>query len=132
MRGVRIAISLPVLIVDEVEKTLYQTDLEIGRLYAGLVDDEAARERVFTKIEAEYALTAKMIGEITGAADLSVRFPTFKRQIDRLRPQLDGVHRLQVELLREVRSYCEKPPARSVNALLMSINCISAGLGWTG
>src|SRR5690606_19725293 len=35
------------LVVDEVEKTLYQTDLEISRLYAGLVTDTIARDTVF-------------------------------------------------------------------------------------
>ncbi|WP_426437185.1 phosphoenolpyruvate carboxylase [Bradyrhizobium genosp. P] len=120
------------LIIDEVEKTLYQTDLGIGALYAGLVEDQTVREQVFAKIECEHALTVRMIREITGEVDLSHRFPAFRSRIGRLRPQLDGVHRLQVELLGEVRSYGQNPPPRSVKALLMSMNCISAALGWTG
>ncbi|MBA8907965.1 phosphoenolpyruvate carboxylase [Aminobacter ciceronei] len=122
------------LIVDEVEKTLYQTDLGIGRLYADLVADATARETIFSRIARERELTVATIERIIETADLSVRFPAFKRQVDRTRPQMDGVHRLQVDLLREVRSHTPEVPApkHSVNALLLSINCISAGLGWTG
>jgi phosphoenolpyruvate carboxylase len=43
---------------------------------------------------------------------------------------MDSIHRLQVQLLREVRA--GNAPKRAVNSLLLSINCISAGLGWTG
>ncbi|MBB6469403.1 phosphoenolpyruvate carboxylase [Aminobacter lissarensis] len=122
------------LMVDEVEKTLYQTDLELGRLYAGLVTDRKIRDRIFGKIEIECDLTKRMLSDITGISDLSVRFPAFKRQVDRIRPQMEGAHRLQVDLLKEVRSFApgKSAPKRSVNALLLSINCISAGLGWTG
>ena len=47
---------------------------------------------------------------------------------------MDSIHRLQVQLLREVRAQdgATAKPKRAVNALLMSINCISTGLGWTG
>ncbi|WP_413992332.1 phosphoenolpyruvate carboxylase [Labrys okinawensis] len=122
------------LIIDEVDKGLYQTDLEIGRLYASLVQDPKARERVYGKIVAEHALTRKMMSEIHGGLKLSERFPTFKLHFDRLRPQMDSIHRLQVQLLREVRANDRSLPSSkpSVDALLLSINCISAGLGWTG
>lgn len=122
------------LIVDEVDKMLYQTDMEIGRLYAGLVIEPETGERIHRKITAEYELTRRMIGEITGRVDLSTRFPAFKRYFDRVRPQMDDIHRLQVKLLHEVRSQdvAAPSPKRAINALLLSINCISTGLGWTG
>jgi phosphoenolpyruvate carboxylase len=122
------------LVVDEVDKGLYQSDMDIARLYAGLVDDREAAERIFGRIANEYALTRRMIAEINGGGKISERFPTFRRQFDRMRPQMDSIHRLQVRLLREVRSQNEatERPKRAINALLLSINCISAGLGWTG
>jgi phosphoenolpyruvate carboxylase len=122
------------LIVDEVDKGLYQTDMEIGRLYAGLVQDPELSERIYRKIAAEYALTRKTIAEINGGLKVSQRFPAFKQHFDPIRPQLDGIHRLQVQLLREVRAQdgSTAKPKRAVNALLLSINCISTGLGWTG
>ncbi|WP_246093946.1 MULTISPECIES: phosphoenolpyruvate carboxylase [Mesorhizobium] len=122
------------LIIDEVEKTLYQADMDVARLYAGLVCSPETGERIHQKIAAEYELTRLMIGQITGGVALSVRFPLFKRHFDRIRPQMDNIHRLQVKLLQEVRNQDTATSSRkpSVNALLLSINCISAGLGWTG
>jgi phosphoenolpyruvate carboxylase len=75
-------------------------------------------------------LTRRLIRDLTGG-DLSVRFPMFKRRFDSLRRQMDDIHRLQVDLLREVRSGATDQK-RSTDALLVSINCISSGLGWTG
>ncbi|WP_353643253.1 phosphoenolpyruvate carboxylase [Mesorhizobium sp. WSM2239] len=122
------------LVVDEVDKGLYQSDMDIGRLYAGLVQDREVGERIHRKISAEYTLTRRMISEVNGGLKLSERFPAFKRHFDRIRPQMDSIHRLQVQLLREVRAQdgATTKPKRAVNALLLSINCISAGLGWTG
>lgn len=120
------------LIVDEAEKTLYQSDMEIARLYAGLVSDSDAAGRIHARIAAEYELTRRLIGDLTGG-DLSARFPMFKRRFDNLRRQMDDIHRLQVELLREVRADTGTADRkRATDALLVSINCISAGLGWTG
>jgi phosphoenolpyruvate carboxylase len=118
------------LVVDEVDKVLYQTDMEIARLYAELVQDREVSDRIHAKIAAEFALTCQMIARVNGGRALPERFPAFKRDFDRVRPQMDSIHRLQVQLLREVRA--GNAPKRAVNSLLLSINCISAGLGWTG
>ncbi|MBR2686310.1 MAG: phosphoenolpyruvate carboxylase [Aquamicrobium sp.] len=122
------------LIIDEVDKTLYQADMEIGRLYAGLVADSSVGKRIFHKIEAEYDLTSAMVRSIVGDTDFATRFPAFKRNFDRLRPEMNSIHALQVKLLQEVRDQAANasPSKRPVNALLLSINCISSGLGWTG
>ncbi|WP_245512118.1 MULTISPECIES: phosphoenolpyruvate carboxylase [unclassified Mesorhizobium] len=118
------------LVVDEAEKTLYQADMEIARLYAGLVSDSDAAKRIYARIAGEYELTRRLIGDLTGG-DLSERFPMFKRRFDSLRRQMDDIHRLQVDLLRDVRARTTDQK-RATDALLVSINCISAGLGWTG
>ncbi|MBZ9710691.1 phosphoenolpyruvate carboxylase [Mesorhizobium sp. ESP7-2] len=118
------------LIVDEAEKTLYQSDMEIARLYAGLVSDSDAAHRIHARIAAEHELTRRLIGDLTGG-DLPERFPMFRRRFDSLRRQMDDIHRLQVDLLRDVRAKTADPK-RATDALLVSINCISAGLGWTG
>ncbi|MDY8108065.1 phosphoenolpyruvate carboxylase [Fulvimarina sp. 2208YS6-2-32] len=122
------------LIVDEVEKQHYQCDLEIATDYARLVERQSVREEIFGKIRAEYELTRKMLIDVTGTEDLSERFPVHKRQIDRVAPQLKGVHDLQVELLSRVRDNAKIREAdpRMLDALLLSIHCTSAGLGWTG
>lgn len=122
------------LIVDEVEKQHYQCNLDIARSYVALVEKESVRNAIFSKIESEYELTKKMLIAVTGADDLSERFPVHKRQIDRVAPQLTGVHDLQVKLLSRVRETdkIRESDPRTLDALLLSIHCTSAGLGWTG
>ena len=56
------------LILDDVERTLLQVDLTIAREYAALIEDEAVREPIFTRIEQEYRLTCEMILRISGDA----------------------------------------------------------------
>jgi phosphoenolpyruvate carboxylase len=61
------------------------------------------------------------------------RFPRFRRRLSRRLPMLSRVGRAQVELIRRFRAG-EPEEARDEHlaALLLSINCVAAGLGWTG
>jgi phosphoenolpyruvate carboxylase len=68
--------------------------------------------------------------EISGAPGLCARFPGFRRRFDRVRPMVDQSNRWQVELLKQVRGGDHKEKALA--PLLMTLNCIAAGLGWTG
>lgn len=122
------------LVIDEVEKTLYQADMEIAALYAGLVEDEAVRLEVFGRIRAEYELTRRLILEITGEPELARRFPAFRRRIGEMRPLIDRCNFWQVSLLRRHRALpAEGEQRERVRVpLLLSMNCVAAGLGWTG
>ncbi len=122
------------LIVDEVEKTLPQVDLEIAREYAGLVPDAATRDEIFGRVEEEYRRTVHAVLRVTGNDMLLERFPRFRRRLSRRLPMLSRVGRAQVELIRRFRSASEPGEARDEHlaALLLSINCVAAGLGWTG
>lgn len=117
------------LMVDEVEKSLMLTDLEIASDYAGLVEDKALRERVFAMIAGEHTASLLALRDLTGAAQLGSRFPNMRERFEALRPQLDRINRLQVALLRRARS--ETPTGATV-PLMQSMNSIAAGLGWTG
>ncbi len=117
------------LILDDVERTLLQVDLKIAREYAALIEDEAVREPIFTRIEEEYRLTCEMILRISGDAAIAERFPQFRRRLARRLKTLNEVSRTQVRLLRAHREQsCEELRT----ALLMSINCAAAGFGATG
>lgn len=122
------------LVIDEAEKMIVLSDLEIAERYADLVRDRGAAELIWARIGHEHGLTRERIIDLTGEADLTRRFPAFKEKIADLRPQLAGAHRLQVDLLRQVRAEGGAEAARrdDVDALLMTIHVISAGLGWTG
>ncbi|MCH7551567.1 MAG: phosphoenolpyruvate carboxylase, partial [Proteobacteria bacterium] len=119
-------------VLDEVEKTLFQADLEIAALYAELVPDAALRDRVFARIRAEYALTRERLLQITGEDALAERFPAFRRRISDSRPLIDRCNRWQVGLLARYRAGENGERNRVRVPLLLSMNCIAAGLGWTG
>ncbi len=118
------------MIVDEAEKSLYQSDMAIAAAYAGLVTNDATRDSVFKHIQLEHAATAKAILAITRQNSLANRFPQFRAKFDRVRPQLDQINALQINLLQQARQTTDRK-AVSV-PLLQSMNSIATGLGWTG
>ncbi|MFM7760286.1 MAG: phosphoenolpyruvate carboxylase, partial [Burkholderiaceae bacterium] len=118
------------IVMDEVERALCQVDLDIEREYANLVPDANTREAIFEQIVQEYKLTAEMLTTISGEADLGERFPQFMRRLSRRLETINRVSREQVQLLRQLREAQGGQEVRE--ALLISINCAAAGLGWTG
>ncbi len=117
------------MVIDEVEKSLFQSDMEIAAAYAGLVTDGDIATAIFGRIREEYQQTVTALLELTGQAQLAERFPKFREGFDRNRVALDQLNHLQIALLREARQTGR--PSVSV-PLLQSMNCIAAGLGWTG
>jgi phosphoenolpyruvate carboxylase len=121
------------LIVDEVEKTLLIVDLDIARDYSGLVAEDRVRDTIFPMIEREYRLTADMVRKVSGEAAIGDRFPRHREVLAERLPMINEVNREQVELLRRFRgASTEAERERYKPALLLSINCIAAGLGATG
>ncbi|HXH04042.1 MAG TPA: phosphoenolpyruvate carboxylase [Candidatus Competibacteraceae bacterium] len=122
------------LILDEVEKTLALVDLELARQYAGLLEDAALGAELFDLIEREYRRSRGMVLRLTGEQELAVRFPQYRERLRRRLPLLRQAGQRQVELLRRFRAAQAEGRARreELVALLLSINCIAAGLGWTG
>lgn len=122
------------LIVDEVEKTLPQVDLEIARAYAGLVPDAGTRDEIFGRVEEEYHRTVDAVLRVTGRSLLLERFPRFRRRLSRRLPALNRVGLEQVELVRRFRAASEREQLGDEHRvpLLVSIHCVAAGLGWTG
>ena len=121
------------LVIDEVEKTLPLVDLAIARRFAGLVPDPEVRDDIFGMIEAEYGRTVARLLRVTGEKALLDRFPNHRSRLDSRLPMLNRASRQQVELLRRVRSRRPGGDAgEDFVPLLLSINCVAAGLGWTG
>jgi phosphoenolpyruvate carboxylase len=117
------------LIMDEAEKSLAFVDLEVARSYADQVDNKEIRDNVFNMIEKEYQLSLAMVLEITENNDLTERFPKFSRKLKRRGQILNQVGKEQVELVQRFRKTGDQ---EDLIPLLLSINCVSAGLGWTG
>ncbi|HRA94796.1 MAG TPA: hypothetical protein PLL12_12600, partial [Aestuariivirga sp.] len=61
---------------------------------------------------------------------LHVRFHGLLRRFERVRPIVDRANLWQVQLLREARE--KKGDDRLNMPLLMTMNCVAGGLGWTG
>lgn len=121
------------LIIDEVEKTLAQVDLDIARGYANLVPDERVRETIFAQIEQEHRLTTEMVLKLSGGREVAERFPKFLERLARRLPAINLVGRQQIELLQLYRQAASDQERRSyLMPLLLSINCIASGFGATG
>ncbi|RNF34735.1 phosphoenolpyruvate carboxylase [Paracoccus methylarcula] len=117
------------LIVDEVEKSLFQADMRIAEKYAALVSNHVIRSEIFGRIRQEYEQSCEAISFLNDGAEIGARFPNMSARFGRVRHDLDRVHDLQIELLRDIRGNSE----RGVSVPLMqSMNSISAALGWTG
>ncbi len=118
------------LAVDEVEKSLFLADMNVAEKYAALVTNRNDAERLFALIKHEHTRTSKVMLELSGSKVLCERFQGFRRRFDRVRPMVDQANRWQVQLLRQTR---EQKGNEALNmSLLATMNCVSAGLGWTG
>jgi phosphoenolpyruvate carboxylase len=117
------------MVIDEVERTLCQVDLDIAREFANLVADSSTREEIFERIQQEFHLTSEMVRLISGGELIAQRFPQYRRRLARRLETLNRVSREQVLLLKELRASGGDDVRES---LLMSINCAAAGLGATG
>ena len=116
------------LSVDEIEKSLLLANMEIALLYSGLVNEEKTAQAIYKKVSDEYDCCIEVIEDLT-ERKVGVRFPNVVALIEKNESQLDWAHKTQVELLKIVRD-------SDINEhriqLMQSMNCISAGLGWTG
>ncbi|WP_170379927.1 phosphoenolpyruvate carboxylase [Ruegeria atlantica] len=118
------------LAVDEMEKSLYQSDMGIATQYGELVRDKYIRQSISQAIKTEFDNACSAVQFLTGGQTIGHRFPRLCERFDRKRAELARIHALQVELLQQARN---KSQAGSVPVpLLQSMNAISAGLGWTG
>ena len=122
------------LIIEEVEKSLLQVNMEIAESYAALVTKAQIRDKIFGLIKLEYELSREMLLTITEERGLCERFPRFRRRLERRLRIVDQTGFEQVQLVKEFRAMNsgEKEYHNKLVTLLLSINCVSTGLGWTG
>jgi phosphoenolpyruvate carboxylase len=109
-----------------VEVALAKADLDIAKLYAGLVEDETLRENVWNKIEQEYERTRRMLLLITEQKELLEKNTVLSRSIRLRNPYVDPMSLIQVELLRRKRG--GERSAELDRAIASTISGISAGL----
>ncbi|HXB61780.1 MAG TPA: phosphoenolpyruvate carboxylase [Acidobacteriaceae bacterium] len=124
--------SFPLMldIVRNVEMALAKCDFGIAKLYASLVEDAALRDRVYSKLEAEFNRTQTMILAVTGQQELLQTNPVLARSIKLRNPYVDPLSLIQVELMRRKRAGEDSDGMN--RAIASTINGISAGLRNTG
>jgi phosphoenolpyruvate carboxylase len=122
-------------VVMNVETNLLSADAGIMRDYASLVRDAAIRERVLSKILAEYELTLRMVEQLLGGR-IEQRRPSLFRTLRLRATRLAALHRQQQDFLRRWRALREASDDVGADALLpqllLSVNAIAAGLRTTG
>jgi phosphoenolpyruvate carboxylase len=128
----QIAKGLPIFsdLLRNVELGMAKADLDIARLYSGLVKNGALRKRVFAMLEEEFLRSRRMILRVTGQRDLLGRNRVLARSIRLRNPYVDPLSLIQVELLR--RKQQGGDIAELDYPLGATINGIAAGLHNTG
>jgi phosphoenolpyruvate carboxylase len=121
------------LIIDEVEKTLALVDLDLAREFAGLHPEAEVRDTIFPLVLDEFDRTVAAVLQVSEGSRVAARFPRFLRKLGRRMPTIDQAGRFQIRLLRRYRgSTSEEERSDTLQALLLSINCVAAGFGATG
>ena len=104
--------------------------MAIARRYAQLVEDEALRERIFSRIEDEWHASVKAVQDISQQSELLETNPLLLRSIRNRFPYLDPLNHIQVEMMKLARQQSEDP--KVLRGIQLTINGISAGLRNSG
>ncbi|MGO9817637.1 MAG: phosphoenolpyruvate carboxylase, partial [Acidocella sp.] len=119
------------------DMVLAKADMGIAERYAGLVEDESLRDRIFPRIKAEYERTRAHLLSITGQQALLERNPVMRRSVTNRFPYLDPLNHVQVEMLRRYRDQVARGGEEDVSdrvrrGVHISINGIAAALRNSG
>src|SRR5262249_29122699 len=118
-------------VVDKLDMVLAKTDMGIAARYARLVGDRKLRNAIFGRISREHEDTLRAFFAITGSKVLLQNNLTLSRSLRNRIPYIDPLNRLQVELLRRLRSGGgERDELR--RAIHLTINGVAAGLRNSG
>lgn len=122
-------------ILDNAEMSLLKADMDIARLYVGLVPDEDLGERIFNLIQEEYRRTRELVLAITQHDELMDRDPVIQRSIKLRNPYVDPLNYIQVEMLRRIRALPDQEAEQAEalrEVIVLTVNGIAAGLRNTG
>jgi len=121
--------------LDNAQQSLAKADLGIARLYATLVEDTTIRDRIFTRIEAEFQRTCNAILTIAGQANVLDNEPVLQKSIRLRNPYVDPLNYIQVEMIRRLRAHQrqhDEADGLLRRTIELTINGVSAGLRNTG
>jgi phosphoenolpyruvate carboxylase len=121
-------------LIDNAQLTMRKADMQIAALYAGLVQDEGIRRRIFGLLKSEFHRTESAVLAITGQRQLLARDPILMKSVQLRNPYIDPLNYIQVEMLRRLRAgKLRRGESEEVRAVIeLTINGISGGLKNTG
>ena len=130
-------------LVDNAQLSIGTADMSVAKLYAGLVVDEAVRDKVYSAIADEYERTRQALLQITEQEQLMESSPVLQRSILLRNPYVDPLHCLQVRMMKEWRTSFAAEVAtpldelsaearRLLEGIFQTINGIAAGVQSSG
>jgi len=117
-------------LLSNMDMVLAKTDLAIASRYAELVSDAALRERIFSRIKAEWELTRKHLLAIEEQDELLADNAMLRNSLKLRAPYMDPLNHLQVELLKRYRA--GETDERVARGIHLAINGIASGLRNSG
>jgi len=122
-------------VLTNVESSIASTDLDIMRQYAGLVETEEVRTRIFNMICEEWNRTRTMLQELRGQPTAQRR-PRMMKTLQLRTEALRLLHMDQVRLLTRWRAARKEGREAEAEGMLpelfLSVNAIASGLRTTG
>jgi phosphoenolpyruvate carboxylase len=118
------------MLLSNMDMVLAKSDIAIASRYAELVADAELRDRVFSRLRAEWQSVVDALLEIMGQQSLLESNPLLARSIRNRFPYLDPLNHMQIELLKRYRAG-DKAEA-VVTGIHLTINGIAAGLRNSG
>jgi phosphoenolpyruvate carboxylase len=122
-------------VLTNVESSIASTDLDIMRAYAGLVEEEEIRGRIFDMIWEEWTRTRAMLQELR-AKPTAQRRPRMLRTLQLRAEALRLLHLDQIRLLKRWRAAHKEGREAEAEGMLpelfLSVNAIASGLRTTG
>jgi phosphoenolpyruvate carboxylase len=118
------------MLLSNMDMVLAKSDIAIASRYAELVPDRELRDRVFSRLRAEWQSTIDALFKIMGQESLLESNPLLARSIRHRFPYLDPLNHMQIELLRRYRAGDTDDDV--VTGIHLTINGIAAGLRNSG
>ena len=109
---------------------LAKSDIAIASRYANLLNDQALRDVIFNRLQAEWQTSFGALLEITEQNELLEKNSLLKRSIRNRFPYIDPLNHVQVELLRRYRAGDANETI--VRDIHHTINGIASGLRNSG
>jgi phosphoenolpyruvate carboxylase len=118
------------MLLSNMDMVLAKSDIAIASRYAELVSDRDLRERIFTRLRAEWSASIEALLAIMGQNQLLESNPLLSRSIRNRFPYMDPLNHMQIELLKRYRAGDADEDV--VTGIHLTINGVAAGLRNSG